>query len=72
MQSPLEEIIDVITIVLDPDSSQPKLDIGNMSPYAAQAILQQAADSLADILAPPQISYGGHVIYHTVIEDEEE
>ena len=62
--------IHVITIVLDPDSGRPEIDLGDVPPPNAICFFHQAALVLEELLAPPKISFDGQVIYEIMSQDE--
>lgn len=58
----------VITILIDPDSPYPEVDLGDVPPHAAICFFNQAVIALEEIMTPPQITYEGNIIYGVTSE----
>jgi hypothetical protein len=67
--------IKVITIVLDGDEVTPKIDLGDIHPFIAFAILTKAVETLKEIMCDPQITYQGeslNPIYEYEFDDDDD
>lgn len=74
MEDSIENVINVITIVVDPEQGRPRLDIGNISPLAAYTLLQAATDALYDCIPTTSVVFDDEVIneYDFVIDDDDD
>lgn len=65
----------IITICLDAEEVQPKIDLGNIHPFVAYSVFAKALEMLDEIMAEPEITYQGEVIspyYYEVTTDDED
>lgn len=67
--------IQVITLILDADDTQPKIDLGNVHPYIAYALFTKALGMLDEIMSEPEITYAGDIIspqYYEFSDDSDD
>lgn len=63
--------VHIITVVWDEEATQPKVDLGDIPPQLAIAVLQQTINALFECLPEPMIIYNNEAIYSTFMEEDE-
>jgi hypothetical protein len=71
--SALDAHTQVITIVFDQEDAVPRVDLGDVTPHVAYAMLSSIVDALQEIMMPPKISYEGRTIFEPIfIENDDD